>query len=162
MKAIVYFSLLVSSISCTALENKQTETKVDTVLIKAPTVSEERENPSKKPIATYTVPIDDGMGNANNWKFAVNIFETKKTFEYKVQIEYKEIRATEKITIPNFGIMPNVSIKPGKSSLDCMIGFGDKKGLFKEYIQVSVKNEQLKFKKINSYAVYKYRTPVNK
>lgn len=161
MKAIVYFSLLVSSISCTALENKQTETKVDTVLIKAPTVSEERENPSKKPIATYTVPIDDGMGNANNWKFAVNIFETTKTFNYKVNVQYKEIRSTEIIQIPNFNTMPEVSIKPGKTGLDCMIGFNDAKGLFKEYIQVSVKDEQLKVKKVNSYAVRSYQRKLN-
>lgn len=160
MKALVVFGLLISIISCTELENKHSVTKVDTVLVKAPSVSEERENPSKKPIAVYLVPIDDGMGNANNWKFAVNIYETKQTFEYKAQIQYKEIRTTEKIAIPNFGIMPNVSIKPGKSSLDCIIGFKDKQGLFKDYIQVSVKNEQLKFKKINSYAVVKYSTPI--
>lgn len=160
MRAIVYFGLLISCISCTALENKQSESKIDTVLIKVPSVSEERELPSKKPIASYSVPIDDGMGNVNNWNFAVNIYETSKTFEYKVQIQYKEIRATEKITIPNFGITPVVSIKPGKSSLDCIIGFDDKQGLFKEYIQVNVKNEQLKFKKINSYAVVKYSTPI--
>jgi hypothetical protein len=160
MKAFLYSGLLIFIIGCNATENKQNDIKVDSIVIKAPSVSAEREQPSKKPVATYAVPIDDGMGNANNWKFAVNIFETKKTFEYKVQIEYKEIRATEKITIPNFGIMPNVSIKPGKSSLDCMIGFNDKQGLFKDYIQVSVKNEQLKFKKINSYAVIKYKTVI--
>ncbi|MFY8024980.1 MAG: hypothetical protein ACOVNO_06500 [Sediminibacterium sp.] len=160
MRAIVYFGLLILSISCNSIENKQIETKVDTVVIKAPSVSEVREQPSKKPIATFSVPIDDGMGNANNWKFGVNIYETAKTFEYKVQIQYKEIRATEMITIPNFGIDPVVTIKPGKSSLDCIIGFNDSNGLFKEYIQVNVKKEQLKFKKINSYAVYKYRTPI--
>lgn len=160
MRAIVYFGLLILSISCNSIENKQIETKVDTVVIKAPSVSEVREQPSKKPIATFSVPIDDGMGNANNWKFGVNIYETAKTFEYKVQIQYKEIRATEMITIPNFGIDPLVTIKPGKSSLDCIIGFNDSNGLFKEYIQVNVKKEQLKFKKINSYAVYKYRTPI--
>ncbi len=160
MRAIVYFGLLILSISCNSIENKQIETKVDTVVIKAPSVSEVREQPSKKPIATFSVPIDDGMGNANNWKFGVNIYETAKTFEYKVQIQYKEIRATEMITIPNFGIDPVVTIKPGKSSLDCIIGFKDSNGLFKEYIQLNVKKEQLKFKKINSYAVYKYRTPI--
>jgi hypothetical protein len=160
MRAIVYFGLLILSISCNSIENKQIETKVDTVVIKAPSVSEVREQPSKKPIATFSVPIDDGMGNANNWKFGVNIYETAKTFEYKVQIQYKEIRATEMITIPNFGIDPVVTIKPGKSSLDCIIGFNDSNGLFKEYIQVNVKKEQLKFKKINSYAVYKYQTPI--
>lgn len=160
MKAFLFFSLLILSIGCTTIENKQNNTMVDSIVIKAPNVSEERELPSKKPIATYAVPIDDGMGNANNWKFAVNIYETKKTFEYKVQIQYKELRATEKITIPNFGIVPIVSIKPGKSSLDCIIGFNDKQGLFKDYIQVSVKNEQLKFKKINSYAVVRYSTTI--
>jgi hypothetical protein len=160
MRAIVYFGLLILSISCNSIENKQIETKVDTVVIKAPSVSEVREQPSKKPIATFSVPIDDGMGNANNWKFGVNIYETAKTFEYKVQIQYKEIRATEMITIPNFGIDPVVTIKPGKSSLDCIIGFKDSNGSFKEYIQLNVKKEQLKFKKINSYAVYKYQTPI--
>lgn len=160
MRAIVYFGLLILSISCNSIEKKQIEAKLDTVVIKAPSVSEVREQPSKKPIATFSVPIDDGMGNANNWKLGVNIYETAKTFEYKVQIQYKEIRATEMITIPNFGIDPVVTIKPGKSSLDCIIGFNDSNGLFKEYIQVNVKKEQLKFKKINSYAVYKYRTPV--
>ena len=160
MRAIVYFGLLILSFSCNSIENKQSQTKVDTVVIKAPTVSEVRELPSKKPIAAFSVPIDDGMGNANNWKFGVNIYETSKTFEYKVQIQYKEIRATEMITIPNFGIDPVVTIKPGKSSLDCIIGFNDSNGLFKEYIQVNVKNEQMKFKKINSYAVFKYRTPI--
>ena len=160
MKAIVYFILLILGIGCTAIDNKQNNAKVDSIVIKAPSVSEEREQPSKKPVATYTVPIDDGMGNANDWKFSVNIYETKKTFEYKVQIQYKEIRATEMIAIPNFGITPIISIKPGKSNLDCIIGFNDKKGLFKDYIQVNVKNEQLKFKKINSYAVVRYSTPI--
>jgi hypothetical protein len=160
MRAIVYFGLLILSISCNSSENKQSESKVDTVVIKAPSVSEERKLPSKKPIATFSKPIDDGLGNVNDWKFAVNIYETVKTFEYKVQIQYKEIRATEIITIPNFGIDPVVAIKPGKSSLDCIIGFNDSKALFKEYIQVNVKNEQLKFKKINSYSVVKYRTVV--
>jgi len=160
MKAIVYFGLLISIFSCTNTEIKQYEKKVDSVVIKAPTVAEKREKPSKKPIATYAIPIDDGMGNANNWKFAVNIYEMSKTFKYKVQIQYKEIKTTEIITIPNFGIEPVISIKPGKFALDCIIGFNDSKGIFKEYIQVNVKNEQLKFKKINSYAVVKYRTVI--
>ena len=53
MRAIVYFGLLISSISCTALENKQSESKIDTVLIKAPSVSEERELPSKNPLLLF-------------------------------------------------------------------------------------------------------------
>lgn len=161
MKAFLYSGLLIFIIGCNATENKQNDIKVDSIVIKAPSVSAEREQPFKKPVATYAMPIDDGMGNLNNWKFAVNIYETTKTFNYKVNVQYKEIRSTEIIQIPNFNTMPEVSIKPGKTGLDCMIGFNDAKGLFKEYIQVSVKNEQLKVKKVNSYAVRSYQRKLN-
>ena len=161
MKAFLYSGLLIFIIGCNATENKQNDIKVDSIVIKAPSVSAEREQPSKKPVATYAMPIDDGMGNLNNWKFAVNIYETTKTFNYKVNVQYKEIRSTEIIQIPNFNTMPEVSIKPGKTGLDCMIGLNDAKGLFKEYIQVSVKNEQLKVKKVNSYAVRSYQRKLN-
>ncbi len=161
MKAFLYSGLLIFIIGCNATENKQNDIKVDSIVIKAPSVSAEREQPSKKPVAAYAMPIDDGMGNLNNWKFAVNIYETTKTFNYKVNVQYKEIRSTEIIQIPNFNTMPEVSIKPGKTGLDCMIGFNDAKGLFKEYIQVSVKNEQLKVKKVNSYAVRSYQRKLN-
>lgn len=161
MKAFLYSGLLIFIIGCNATENKQNDIKVDSIVIKAPSVSAEREQPSKRPVATYAMPIDDGMGNLNNWKFAVNIYETTKTFNYKVNVQYKEIRSTEIIQIPNFNTMPEVSIKPGKTGLDCMIGFNDAKGLFKEYIQVSVKNEQLKVKKVNSYAVRSYQRKLN-
>lgn len=160
MRVFLYVGLVVFSMGCTSTENKQPNTKVDTIIIKAPSILETRDNPSKKPVAAFSVPIDDGMGNANNWKFGVNIYETKKTFEYKVNIQFKEIRATEIIQIPNFNIVPTVLIKPGKSTLDCIIGFKDTKGLFKDYYQVSVKNDQLKFKKINSFSVVKYKTVV--
>jgi hypothetical protein len=156
MKAQLYFFILIFLISCQQPESNQ-PVKNDTIRIKPIGIAEDRVNPSKKPIATYTVPVDDGVGNLNNWKFAVNIYETSKTFAYKINFEYKEIKSSQTIQIPNFNTMPVVSIKPGKSALDCMIGFNDAKGLFKDYIQVNVKNEQLKVKKVNSYAVRAYQ-----
>jgi hypothetical protein len=156
MKAQLYFFILILLISCQQPESNQL-VKNDTIRIKPIGIAEDRVNPSKKPIATYTVPVDDGVGNLNNWKFAVNIYETSKTFAYKINFEYKEIKSSQTIQIPNFNTMPVVSIKPGKSALDCMIGFNDAKGLFKDYIQVNVKNEQLKVKKVNSYAVRAYQ-----
>lgn len=160
MKAILYSFISIGLVSCQQTTSNE-PTKTDTIRIKPASISEDRTNPSKKPIATYSVPVDDGMGNLNNWKFAVNIYETSKTFAYKINFQYKEIKSTEIIQIPNFNMMPVVSIKPGKSALDCMIGFNDAKGLFKDYIQVNVKNEQLKVKKVNSYAVRAYQRKLN-
>lgn len=159
MRAFKFLLALLLLISC---ENQKqgSVVKTDTLVIKQDTISDNRMNPSTKPVAVYSVPVDDGMGNANNWKFAVNMFETAKTFEYKVNIQYKEIRSTEIIQIPNFNIAPVVDIQPGKNPMSCIIGFNDAKGGFKEYILVSVNNDQLKFKKINSYKVRRYSKPV--
>jgi len=160
MRAYIYLAGLLFFLSC---KNPVEETVVknDTTVIKKDTIAENRISPSSKPIATYNVPVDDGMGNMNNWKFSVNIYETSKTFEYKVNIQYKEIRSSEIVQIPNFNILPVVAIQPGKNPMSCIIGFNDAKGEFKDYIQVSVSNDQLKFKKINNYKVRKYSTPVN-
>ena len=159
MRAFKFLLALLLFISC---ENQKqgSVVKNDTLVIKQDTISDNRMNPSTKPVAVYSVPVDDGMGNANNWKLAVNIYETAKTFEYKVNIQYKEIRSTEIIQIPNFNIAPVVGIQQGKNPMSCIIGFNDAKGGFKEYILVSVSNEQLKFKKINSYKVRRYSAPV--
>ena len=160
MRVFLFLSALLLLISCQN-QTKDAAVKSDTVVVKQDTISEIRISPSSKPVATYSVPVDDGMGNMNNWKFAVNIYETSKTFEYKVNIQYKEIRSSEIVQIPNFNILPVVAIQPGKNPMSCIIGFNDAKGEFKDYIQVSVSNDQLKFKKINNYKVRKYSTPVN-
>lgn len=159
MRAFKFLLALLLFISC---ENQKQGSvlKTDTLVIKQDTISDNRINPSTKPVAAYSVPVDDEMGNANNWKFAVNIYETAKTFEYKVNIQYKEIRSTEIIQIPNFNIAPVVDIQQGKNPMSCIIGFNDAKGDFKDYILVSVSNEQLKFKKINNFKVRRYSAPV--
>ena len=160
MRVFLFLSALLLLISCQN-QTKDAAVKSDTVVVKQDTISEIRISPSSKPVATYSVPVDDGMGNMNNWKFAVNIYETSKTFEYKVNIQYKEIRSSEIVQIPNFNILPVVAIQPGKNPMSCIIGFNDAKGTFKDYVQVSVSNDQLKFKNINSYKVRRYSTPVN-
>lgn len=160
MRAYIFLSGLLIFLSCKNPE-EEIVVKSDTTVIRKDTIAENRINPSSKPVATYSVPVDDGVGNMNNWKFAVNIYETAKTFEYKVNIQYKEIRSSEIVQIPNFNILPVVAIQPGKNAMSCIIGFNDARGEFKDYIQVSVSNDQLKFKKINNYKVRKYSTPVN-
>ncbi len=50
MKAFLYSGLLIFIIGCNATENKQNDIKVDSIVIKAPSVSAEREQPSKKPV----------------------------------------------------------------------------------------------------------------
>ena len=126
-----------------------------TIVIKADTVPGIRKTVTESPVAAYSEPVPDPL---NDWHFAVSIYETKKTFEYKIRVQYKELRITDPLSIPDFGTMPQVSIHKGKDPLSCIVGFLDKKGQFKEYKLVRIKGDQLKITTINSYYIASYKT----
>ena len=126
-----------------------------TILIPADTVSSIREKVNTNPVADYTEPVPDPL---NDWHFAVSLYETKKTFEYKLRVQYKELRISDPLSIPDFGTMPQVSIHKGKDPLSCIVGFLDKKGQFKEYKLVRIKGDQLKITTINNYYIGSYKT----
>src|SRR6478609_6509427 len=122
--------------------------KDSTIVVSADTIPEIRSTIKSNPVATYSEPIKDEL---NDWKFAVSIFETKRTFHYTIRIQAKEVRVSDSLNIPNFGIEPKVELRKGKEPLSCIIGFRDKKNEFKEYRLVSFKNDQLHFKTLNNY-----------
>lgn len=129
----------------------------DTVVIKAITVKETRDSVSKKPVATHTEKVPDEL---NDWKFSVQVFETEQTFQYTVRIQFKELRVTESITLPNLGTLPQPQIQADPDTYSCTIGFLDKKEQFKPYYRAKVVNNKLQFKKIAAYAVGVTSTPV--
>ena len=127
------------------------------IVVAADAISETRTSVKSGPVASYSEAINDEL---NDWKFAVSIFETKRTFHYSIRIQAKEVRVSDSINIPNFGIEPKVEVRKGKEPLTCIIGFLDKKNEFKEYRLVSFKNDQLHFKTLNNYRVAAYKTTV--
>jgi hypothetical protein len=90
----------------------------------------------------------------------VAVYETERTFHFSLRIQAKEVRVSDSLTIPNFGILPKIEIHKGKEPLTCIIGFLDKKEVFKEYKKVSFKNDQLHFSTLNGYSVNAYKTKV--
>jgi hypothetical protein len=131
----------------------------DTIIIKAATISPLREIVAKTPAAQYIEQVPDTL---NDWKFAAALYETKRTFVYDLRVQYKELRITDSIKIPNFGMLPKVGIQKGKEPLSCILGFEDKKGVFKPYRKVQVKGDQLKISTLNTYYVGAYQTQVSK
>ena len=127
------------------------------VVITNDTIPEMRDNVNLAPVASYSERVKDEL---NDWKFSVDAYETRRTFHFQLRMQYKELRVTDSVNIPNFGIRPTIEIHKGKDPLTCIVGFLDKKGLFKEYRKVSVKNEQLKINSLASYYVGSYRTTV--
>jgi hypothetical protein len=118
------------------------------------TIPLERTKVESGPVAAFSEKVKDPL---NDWRFAVELYETKATFEFLVKMKYKELEAEDTLKIPNFGIEPKVEIQNGPDSLSCILGFLDKKGEFKSYKLVQVKNRQLKISTLRHYARTRYK-----
>lgn len=150
------FLLLIVAVACN--QPADTTTKDSTTVVSYDTIPEIRTTVKTTPAAEYSEPIKDEL---NDWKFAVALYETKRTFHYTVRIQAKEGRVTDSINIPNFGIAPKPAIRKGKEPLTCIMGFLDKKAQFMPYRQVSFTNDRLRIRTVQSYSVGAYRTKAN-
>lgn len=120
------------------------------------TIPETRNQINSKAVATYAEKVKDPDG-LNDWEFSVEAYETSATFQYLLKIQYMELRVTDTLSIPNFGIRPTVELRQGPNPLACVVGFLDKDTLFKEYKLVEIDHGQLKIRQLKSYrrGIYK-------
>ena len=150
------FSLCLCLLASCASDAPVNETGADsTVVVSYDTIPETRASVKTAPAASYSEPIPDEL---NDWTFSVSLYETRHTFQYTIRVQAKEVRITDSLTIPNFGIQPTVAIRKGGEPLSCIIGFLDKKQEFKPYKKVSFQNDRLQIKTTHSYYVGSYRT----
>jgi hypothetical protein len=152
-----FLLFLLAVAACNSI-NRNADKVVDTTItVSYDTIPEIRSTISQKPVASFAEPVKDEL---NDWKFGVDIYETQKTFHYTLQIQAKEARVTDSISLPNFGIWPKPVIEKGKEPLTCIIGFLDAKQQFKPYKKVSFANDRLRISTIASYYVAAYKTKV--
>jgi len=113
-----------------------------------------REKVENSPIASYSEKVKDPL---NDWRLAVDVYETKETFKFLMKIEYMVQEAEDTLTIPNFGIMPKVEVRKGPEENSCIVGFLDKQGEFKDYKLIALKEKQLKISTLKYYGRARYR-----
>jgi len=156
MKNRVFFILSIICISCNNQSSQNTEALKDSAkkVITNDPISTIRTTINPKPVASFSKKIPDEL---NDWKFAVNIYETKETFHYLLKMQYMELRATDTLKIPNFGIAPKIEIHEGTDAYSCIIGFLDKNNSFKAYKMVIAKDDRLKVTVLHHYAVETYK-----
>jgi len=122
------------------------------------TISPERPNPSPKPVATYSEAINSETGKLNHWQFAVSLYETNKTFTYRLEVQYAELNITDSLQLPNLGVMPKPVLQKGKEDYSCIIGFIDNKNTFRDYKLVSVTNGNVRIHTLKYYSVQQSTT----
>lgn len=151
---LIVLSLFI--VGCGASEESAAEEETTRMVLVNDTIPVTRISVNKNPVATYDEKIPDAL---NDWRFAVDIFETSATFEYQMKIRYKELLVTDTLKIPNFGIQPVVKLEKGKDDLSCIVGFEDKQGEVKPYKVVEVVNGQLKVRVLKHYRAGIFRKP---
>jgi len=153
-----YFLLIITWMS--SCNNHSTSTVKSahdtTVYITTDTVPEVRKVVSKKAVASYLVSVNDPKLERT---FGVAIYETASTFEYVMRMHYEAIEETDTLKIPNFGIWPEIKVIKGPEKISCVIGFLDKKKIFKPYKMVTAKGNQMKLVVLKNYYTGRYRSP---
>lgn len=153
IRTILFSVIMFLGIACGDTETRQSESvnenKESTASINE-NVPENRIDIKKEPIAAHVEKTDDPL---NDWYFSVKLYETEKTFHYRMQLEFEEIRGTDTLKIPDIGIVPEPVIRKGEDRYSCIIGFLDKDKQFREYKKVHVKNNTLKVTSLKHYAV---------
>jgi hypothetical protein len=145
-----YFSIiLLALVSCGQKDHSQAAGELPT-----DSIPKTRTNVKTQAVASYSQKTNDKL---NDWRFAVDLYETPATFKFLMKIEYETLNESDTITIPDFGIEPVVEIQKGEGDYSCIIGFKGKKGEFLRYKEVSVKNKQLKIATIQHYRTAKFR-----
>lgn len=113
-----------------------------------------RKEVKAEPVAEYKEKTDNPL---NDWYFSVKLYETQKTFHYRMKLQFEEIRGEDTLKLPNFGYEPKPIIKKGTDKYSCIIGFMDDSNRFREYKLVHVDNNRLKVTALKHYAVATYQ-----
>lgn len=161
MKKYTYLVCCLIAAACNQTAKKETTKKEDTsirsaapvVINPADNIPLYRQTIKEEPIAEHKERTDNPL---NDWYFSVQLFETSKTFHYRIHLQYEEIEGDDTLKLPNFGTMPVPVIEKGPDKLSCIIGFKDKDGNFREYKKVYVKDDRLKITALKHYAVATY------
>lgn len=142
VKTLGFIAITVAFIHCNQSPQstivEATDGETSTTYLSNDTIAKFRTNINPKPVASFSEPIKDEF---NKWEFAVRLYKTKETFKYVLNMRYKEIDVNDVLSLPNFGMEPKIILQKGLSKNSCIIGFADKKGNFKDYKKVEVKNE---------------------
>jgi hypothetical protein len=134
------------------LSDQQNNSDSPSFLSSHPPIPEERAVVHKEPVAEYKIKSDNPL---NDWYFSVSLFETNKTFNYLMKIQFEEVRGEDTLKLPDLGLEPKPVIQKGKEKYSCVVGFMDQNNQFREYKLIYVENSnQLKVTTLKHYAVY--------
>ena len=114
--------------------------------------TEERAVVKEEPVLEYKVLLNDTLNP--DWAFHVKLYEQKKSLQYRVLFQYKEVEGEKIFSYPNLGFMPKPGLrKQGEDSLACIVGFYDADSTFMDLRLIKVENDNLMYRQLKEYQV---------
>jgi hypothetical protein len=113
-----------------------------------------RKDIKKDPVDQYEEKTDDRL---NDWRFSVKLYETPKTFNYLIEMQFEEVQGEDTLRLPNLGNLPKPVLKKGEEKYSCVVGFIDNENKFREYKLVHVEKGNLKITPLKHYSVSSYQ-----
>jgi hypothetical protein len=164
----VFFSLLISTFFSACHSNTGNNTSSDSLAatgkkagdVKSIHNPEFRKDVKKEAVAEYKERTDNRI---NDWYFSVRLFETDRTDNYAMKIQFEELKGEDTIRLPDLGTPPKPVIQKGKDKYSCIVGFMDNDNQFREYklVYVTPKGQDLKIKTLKHYSVTENLTLVS-
>ena len=140
------------------IASAQERTRKDTFRIDPsnPVLPSPRQNPEDRPkikkeaVVEYHEPTGHSHGN-----FVVKLYETSKTMQYRIEVDYEGLPGDDTVRFPNLGRIPRPVLKKGSTPLSCIIGFLDNDDLFREVklVYVTPKGNQFKITTLRHWHV---------
>lgn len=113
---------------------------------------EDRAVVQKEPVAQYRVRTDDKL---NEQYFTVRLYETAKTMQYRITMDYEGLEGEDTVKLPDLGSAPKPELQKGSEPYSAILGIVDNDKKFRELkkIYVTPDHSSLKITTLKHYVV---------
>ncbi len=152
MKIIGFYSIVFSMLFCSCQNQSSTESgsqNVQTI------VEEVRKNPKSQAVAVFDEALRETQAQKlNAFHFKAALFETNKTFVYKLKFEFETQQEESEFAYPNLGYAPEPIIRKSTTEPQTIeIGFKGPKDEFMPFKKLVADKEGLHFRTVAKYTV---------
>jgi hypothetical protein len=151
--AICLISPVLFAVSCSGSASTAKKEAQDTVVELWDKIPQKRDTVHTESVARYKEKVKNAFGDG---AFTVNVYETENTFDYRVEMDYDGLKGKGKLHIPDFTVRPKIEIRKGETPTTCIIGFYDRRGVYREYKQVKCQGKQMAYTTLQRYAMHTY------
>lgn len=151
MKQIGVYCIVFSSLLCSCQNQANSESKTENAIA----IEEDRKDVQSQAIAEFDEALTETSAQKlNAFHFKAALFETKKTFVYKLKFEFETQQEESEVFYPNLGFAPQPILRKSTTEKQTIeIGFKNPKGEFMPLKNLVADEKGLHLRTVARYTV---------